>query len=67
MRTVEEIKAAIPALTLEERAEVARFLHGWEDDEWDQKIRKDLAEGKLARVLSKVDADVASGKLSELP
>jgi len=32
--TVEEIKVAIPKLMLEERAELARCLHGWEDVEW---------------------------------
>jgi len=32
MSTVAEIKAAIPSLTLEERAEVARCLSEWQDD-----------------------------------
>jgi len=35
--TVEEIKAAIPKLTLEQRAELARCLHGWQDDELELK------------------------------
>ena len=65
--TVQEIKAAIPSLTLEERAEVARCLHAWEDDEWDAQIKHDLATGKLAKVLAKVDSDIASGKLADLP
>ena len=30
---VDEIKAAIPSLTLEERAEIARCLGNWQDDE----------------------------------
>ena len=65
--TVQEIKAAIPSLTLEERAEVARCLHGWEDDAWDAQMKRDLAAGKLDKVLSKVDADIARGNLSDLP
>jgi hypothetical protein len=67
MSTVQEIKAAIPKLTLDERAEVARCLHAWEDDEWDEQIKRDLAAGKLGKLLAKVDGDVASGNLSELP
>jgi hypothetical protein len=53
MSTVAEIKAAIPKLTLEERAEVARCLHEWEDDDWDRQMQQDLAAGKLDRVLAR--------------
>jgi hypothetical protein len=67
MSTVEEIKAAIPKLTLEERAEVARSLHDWADDEWDGQIKQDLATGKLRKVLARVDADITKGALNELP
>lgn len=67
MSTLQEIKAVIPKLTLEERAEVARCLHQWEDDEWDQQMKRDVAEGKLNKLLKKVDADIAQGNLSSLP
>ena len=58
MSTVQEIKAAIPKLTLEEWAEVARCLHAWVDDAWDLQIKADLASGKLAKLLARVDADI---------
>lgn len=64
---LQEIKAAIPKLTLEERAEVARCLHGWEDDEWDQQMKRDLVDGKLSKLLPRVDVDIAQGKFSDLP
>jgi len=67
MNTLQEIKAAIPKLTLEERAEVARCLHGWEDDEWDEQMKQDLAAGKLNPTLAKVDADISRGNYSDLP
>jgi len=67
MSTLQEIKAAIPKLTLEERAEVARCLHGWEDDEWDQQMKRDLAAGKLDKLLTKVDADIERGNYSDSP
>jgi hypothetical protein len=65
--TVEEIKAAIPNLTLEQRAEVARCLHGWEDDGWDAQMKRDLVAGKLDTLLKKVDTDIKQGNLSDLP
>jgi hypothetical protein len=67
MSTVAEIKAAIAQLTLEERAEVARCLHEWEDDAWDKQMQQDLAAGKLDRLLAKVDSDIDHGKLREMP
>jgi len=67
MSTVAEIKAAIPSLTLEERAEVARCLGNWQDDEWDEQMKRDIAAGKLDKLLSKVDEDIAKGKLRDLP
>ena len=54
-------------LTLGERAEVARCLHEWEDDAWDEQMRRDLADGKLDRLLAKVDTDIEAGKLRDLP
>ena len=65
--TVQQIKAAIPSLTLEERAEIAACLHGWEDDDWDKQMKRDVAAGKLDKALARVDADIASGKLSDAP
>ena len=67
MSTVAEIKAAIPSLTLEERADVARCLGNWQDDEWDEQMKRDIATGKLDKLLSKVDDDIAHGKLRDLP
>ena len=62
MSTVAEIKAAIPSLTLEERAEVARCLNQWQDDEWDEQMKYDIAAGKLDVLLSNVDADFGSAR-----
>ena len=67
MSTVQEIKAAIPQLTLEERAEVARWLHGWADDEWDEQMKLDIATGKLNQMLAKVDADITHGNVFDPP
>ena len=65
--TVEEIKAAIPHFTLEQRAELARCLHAWEDDDWDRQMKRDLVAGKMDKLLKKVDVDIAQGNPSDLP
>jgi hypothetical protein len=65
--TLQEIKAAIPRLTLEERAEVARCLHGWQDDDWDEQMKRDLSSGKLDPLLKKVDDNIKQGDFSESP
>ena len=67
MSTVQEIKAAIEKLSLSERGELERWLHGWEDDEWDRQIAADAASGKLDELLKNVDARIDNGTLRELP
>lgn len=67
MSTVDEIKAAITTLSLEQRAELARWFHDWEDDKWDQQIASDAASGRLAKVLRNVDRDVRDNRLRDLP
>jgi hypothetical protein len=47
MTTVEEIKLAISQLSLEERAEIAADLCGWEDDDWDRQMKAAAATGKF--------------------
>ena len=65
--SVQEIKEAVQHLSLEERAEVAACLHSWNDDSWDEKMKRDLASGKLDNILARVDADIAKGKLRDMP
>jgi hypothetical protein len=65
--SVQEIKEALQHLTLEERAEVAACLHSWNDDEWDEKMKRDLASGKLDKTLAQVDADIAENKIRGMP
>ncbi|HVX87242.1 MAG TPA: hypothetical protein VH253_20830 [Phycisphaerae bacterium] len=67
MTTVEEIKAAIDRLTFKERAEVARHLHGWVDDGWDEQMKRDFDEGKLDSLLKEVERDIEAGRVEEGP
>jgi hypothetical protein len=65
--SAEQIKTAIEQLSFEERAEHAAWLHGWQDDEWDEQIKRDVAAGKLDHILREVDEDIRAGRLREMP
>ncbi len=65
--SVDQIKAAIEELSFEEPAELAAWLHGWRDDEWDEQMKKDVAAGKLDHLLQEVDEDIRAGSLREMP
>jgi hypothetical protein len=65
--TVQEIKEAVRHLSLEEKAEVAACLHSWSDDEWDERMKRDLTAGKLDKILAQVDADIAENKTRGMP
>lgn len=62
-----ELKKEVLKLSVEEKAELAALLHGWEDDDWDRQMKSDLAAGRLDSLLAEVDADIAAGRVRELP
>ena len=62
-----EIKSAIQQLSFEQRAELAAWLHGWNDDEWDDQMKRDIASGKLDTLLHEVEEDIKAGRVREMP
>jgi hypothetical protein len=62
-----ELKTAIERLSFEERAELAAWLHGWQDDDWDEQIKRDVAAGRFDQILREVGADIRAGRLQALP
>lgn len=62
-----EIKIAIEQLSFEERAQLAAWMHGWKDDEWDEQMKRDIAEGNLDNVLREVEDDIKAGRLRSEP
>ena len=62
-----EIQSAIERLSFEERAELAAWLHGWNDDEWDEQMKREVASGKLDTVLHEVEEDIKAGRVREMP
>lgn len=65
--SLSEIKSAIEKLSFEQRAELAAWLHGWKDDEWDEQMKRDIAAGKLDSVLHEVEEDIKVGRVREMP
>jgi hypothetical protein len=62
-----EIKTAIQQLSFQERAELAAWLHGWDDDDWDEQMKRDIASGKLDTILHEVEDDIKAGRLRDMP
>ena len=62
-----EIKTAIEQLSFEQRAELAAWLHGWNDDDWDEQMKRDIATGNLDNVLHEVEEDIKVGRVREMP
>ena len=62
-----EIKTAIQQLSFEERAELAAWLHGWDDDAWDEQMKRDIASGKLDTILHEVEDDIKAERLRDMP
>ena len=62
-----EIKTAIEQLSFEQRAELAAWLHGWNDDEWDEQMKRDITAGKLDDFLREVEDDFKTGRLRDMP
>jgi len=65
--TLSEIKSAIKQLSFEQRAELAAWLHGWKDDQWDDQMKRDIASGKLDDVLHEIEQDIKTGRVREMP
>jgi hypothetical protein len=65
--SLSEIKSAIKQLSFEQRAELAAWLHGWKDDEWDDQMKRDIAGGKLDDVLREIEEDIKTGRVREMP
>ena len=65
--SIDQIKQAIAELSFKERAELAAWLHGWKDDDWDEQMKRDIADGKLDNVLREVDDDIRAGRLRDMP
>ena len=66
MSRVQEIKAAIEQLPLEERAALVAELCGWTDDDWDSRMKADAQAGKFATLNEKAADGYRAGRTKPL-
>lgn len=66
MSTVDEIRTAIQALSLEDRSRIIAELCGWSDDDWDRQMKADSAAGKFRTLNREADAAHALGQTRPL-
>jgi hypothetical protein len=62
MSTVQQIKAAINRLSIEERAELTAALCGWTDDDWDSQMKSDADGGKFASLNREANSAHSAGQ-----
>ncbi len=68
MSTLQEIQQAIEELPLSERAQLAKWFNGWEDDEWDQQMSRDFSKGgRFEQVPKQIESEIEKGPLLDLP
>jgi hypothetical protein len=67
MSTVQEIKAAIEHLPLEERAELVAELCGWADDDWDRQMKADAGARKFTALNRDATRAQFKGETRPLP
>jgi hypothetical protein len=42
-------------------------LHGWNDDDWAEQMKRDIGSGKFDDVLREVEDDIKAGRVRESP
>ena len=62
-----ELKEEVMKLTVEQKAELAALLHGWEDDDWDRQMKADAEAGVFDEMLKRVDHNILAERVRELP
>lgn len=67
MTRVEQIKQDIQALPLEEQMELAQWLSGGEDDEWDRQMKEDARAGRLDFLREEARRERETGELEDWP
>ena len=64
--SVEEIESAITQLSIEELTDLSKWFADYQARVWDEQIEEDLEEGRLDRLLEKVDEEYEAGEAEAL-
>ena len=66
MSTLEQIEAAILALPSEEFQKLRHWLLDLDYERWDEKLEKDIADGKLEALAEEAIAEFQAGNYRQL-
>jgi hypothetical protein len=66
MGIIEEIKGRIEGLSEAEQVELRAWFVERDNQRWDEEIARDLAAGKLDKLIAEAKAERAAGKAREL-
>ncbi len=66
MATLIEIKTAIKKLPQNDVQQLVTWLQSYVSDFWDQQLASDLQSGKLDKLISKAEVDIAAHHLRSL-
>ena len=67
MDRVEEIQAAISNLPPEDYRRIVEWVHGREQQQWDEQMDCDSSMGRLDRLFVEADTELTSGIVREWP
>jgi hypothetical protein len=67
MGSIEEIEQAIEKLPPEEFLRIARWIREREQRQWDERLDRDSASGKLDFLFEEAEAESKAGDLREWP
>jgi hypothetical protein len=66
MTTLQEIEAAIKQLPQDDAHQLSAWLQNYLETAWDRQIQADLESGKLDRLISQAEADIATNQVKDL-
>jgi hypothetical protein len=66
MTRIDELKAAVQQLPPEEMKAFRDWFEALQEDLWDQRIERDIEDGKLDKLAEKWRADYEAGRFSDL-
>lgn len=66
MTTLPEIESAIQQLPESDIRQLSGWIQAYLDEMWDRQIESDLASGKLDRLITRAEADIAANRVKDL-
>ncbi len=66
MSEVEELESRIRSLSPENLAQLREWFYQFDEDLWDRQIEADFRAGKFDKLIERVRADIAAGKVRKI-